>query len=269
MKAYLTLSYGVFAYVLFQATFIYMIGFVGNFAVPKSIDSGAPAPLAEALIVNTAWLGLFALQHSVMARQRFKRWWTRIVPEAAERSTFVLFANLALLLLFWQWRPMTATVWDVDHPGAVLALQGSFWLGWVFALISTFLINHFELFGLLQVFARLTNRETPARAFETPLFYRYVRHPLYLGLLLAFWSAPHMSAGHLLFALAMSGYVLVGIRLEERDLLALFGEQYRRYREQVAMLVPGLRRGGRSAAEQQTRDVHSGSLDSDAARHQR
>lgn len=242
MAAWFSLLYGAVTYLLFLATFAYAIGFIGNIFVPKSVDTGTPAPLAGALIVNLLLLTLFALQHSIMARRSFKRWWTQFVSPAVERSTFVLAATAALALLLWQWVPIPEPViWRVDSPVLAQVLWGIFWLGWATLLLSTFLLNHFELFGLRQVFARMMDREIPEQEFRTPLLYRYVRHPIYLGFVLAFWATPVMTAGHLLFAIGGTGYILVGIWFEERDLIDQFGDRYRKYRAQVGMLFPSRR----------------------------
>ncbi len=231
MPGFIAVLYGVVAYAFFLIAILYAIGFVGNLVVPKSIDLGAAGPLVESLIINILLLGAFAIQHSVMAREGFKRVWTRIVPHAIERS-------LILLFLYWQWRPLPTPIWTASNPIAVAILQAIFWFGWVLLVFSKFLISHFQLFGLTQVFARLLNLPLPKPQFRTPLLYKGVRHPLYLGFLLAFWSTPAMTIGHLLFSVATTGYILIAIQLEERDMIRTFGDQYRRYRQQVGMLFP-------------------------------
>jgi len=230
--------YGLVAYTFFLTSFLYAVGFVSGLVVPKTIDSGVPAPFVTALLVDLVLLSIFALQHSIMARQGFKRWWTRIVPQAVERSTYVLFASLSLALLCWQWEPMPAVVWQIGNPQIATAVTVLSFVGWFIVLTSTFLINHFELFGLQQVTNNLADRPMAPVRFRTPLYYKFVRHPIYLGFIIAFWAAPVMSVGHLLFAAATTAYIFIGIALEERDLVAIFGDQYRHYRKEVAMIIP-------------------------------
>lgn len=243
--------YGVFCYLVFLVSFLYGIGFLGNFLVPKSIDSGRAIPLVAALGVNVALLGVFAVQHSVMARPWFKRAWTRVVPPAAERSTYVLFSSLALLLLFWKWQPMGGVVWEVRSLTGWGVLVGLYGLGWLTVLVTTFLINHFDLFGLRQVWLYLLGRPYTSLQFGTPGPYRLVRHPLYVGWLMVFWSAPVMTVAHLVFAIATTAYILIAIQFEEHDLVAAHPE-YAEYRRRVPMLLPfgGANRRGRAAAVQ-------------------
>src|SRR5262245_16376700 len=250
MSKVIAFVYGVVAYVIFFGTFLYAAGFVGNVVVPKSLDGAPVGPFATSLLVNLALLALFAVQHSVMARPAFKRMWTRIVPEPVERSTYVLASSLALILLFWVWRPLGGVVWNVEHPVGRALLHGGFVFGWLLVLVSTFLINHFDLFGLRQVWLHLLGRPYQPLPFRTPGPYRIVRHPLYVGWLFAFWSTPTMTATHLLFAVMTTAYILVAIRFEERDLVAAHPE-YATYRERVPMLipVPGRNASGTEEAE--------------------
>jgi len=241
MKKLLALVYGVLAYFFFFGTFLYAIGFVGNVGVPKSIDTGSSASLGTAVLIDAVLLSLFALQHSIMARRGFKQQWTRVVSWYVERSTFVVAASAVLALLLWQWRPIPGTIWDVRGTALSSVLQVTFWIGWGILLVSTFLINHFELFGLAQVWAYFGGQEFHRPDFKTPSLYKMVRHPIYLGFVIAFWSAPIMTVGHLLFSVATTGYMIVGIYFEERDLLHAYGEAYRNYRQRVPMLIPFLK----------------------------
>jgi protein-S-isoprenylcysteine O-methyltransferase Ste14 len=239
----LYLLFGVFAYLIFFATFLYLIGFVGNLPeLPRTVDWGPTSALVPALIVNLALIALFGIQHSVMARQGFKRAWTKIVPEPIERSAYVLFASLALIVLFAFWRPIPALLWSVENDIAAGLLWAVFALGWLVVLLSTFLISHFELFGLKQVYLHLRGSTAEGPQFRKPFFYKLIRHPLYSGFFLAFWATPVMTSGHLLLALGMSAYMLVAIRYEERDLVQLFGDDYETYRRDVGMLTPRTRR---------------------------
>jgi protein-S-isoprenylcysteine O-methyltransferase Ste14 len=238
MSRIIAFLYGLAAYLTFLVTFLYAIGFVTGLVVPKTIDTGTVVPLTEAIVVNLLLMSLFAVQHSVMARRQFKDWWTQYVPKSVERSTYVLLASLALLLLFHQWRPIPTVVWHVADPQIALGLTALSLVGWVLVLISTWLINHFELFGLHQVANNLVGRPMPPVRFKTPVLYKVVRHPIYLGFIIAFWAAPTMTVGHLLFAAVTTAYIFVGIFLEERDLIELFGDEYRRYRQRVSMLIP-------------------------------
>ncbi|MBZ5602287.1 MAG: isoprenylcysteine carboxylmethyltransferase family protein [Acidobacteriia bacterium] len=252
MKRIAAFLYGLVCYGVFLATLLYAIGFLGNFGVPKSIDSGAEDSMATALLIDSALLALFAIQHSVMARPWFKRSWTAIVPEPVERSTYVLFSSLALILMFCAWQPIGGVVWKVSSDALEAVIFGLYVAGLSIVLLSTFLIDHFDLFGLRQVYLYLTGRKYTHPNFRTPLFYRYVRHPLYVGWLLTFWSAPVMTVAHLFFAIMTTAYIFIAIQFEEADLVAIHGDVYQKYREQVPMIVPAL-----SAAKKRGRETRT------------
>jgi protein-S-isoprenylcysteine O-methyltransferase Ste14 len=238
MGRILAFLYGAVSYLIFFVTFLYAIGFVGNVFVPKSIDSGTPTSFSQALLVDVILLGLFAIQHSVMARPGFKRWWTKTIPPVVERSTYVLFSSLLLALLFWQWKPISEVIWSVKNPVGGLVLQVLFWAGWTIVLISTFLINHFDLFGLRQVYLFQAGRKYTGLGFRTPGLYKFVRHPIMLGFIVAFWATPKMTVGHLVFTIATTAYIMIALQLEERDMVSIHGEAYEEYRRQVSMLLP-------------------------------
>lgn len=239
MKQLLVTVYGLLAYVIFLLAFLYAIGFVGDFLVPKTINSGEVSDPATSVFINLVLLSLFALQHSIMARPGFKRWWTRIIPPVIERSTYVLLSSLILFLLYWQWRPLPAIVWEVEGESLRIVLLGLFALGWLIVLLSTFMINHFDLFGLKQVYTYIRKIEPRHMEFKATMFYSIVRHPIMLGFIIAFWAEPHMTAGHLLFTVTTTLYIFVAVHfLEERDLLKMFGETYRNYQKNVPMLIP-------------------------------
>jgi methanethiol S-methyltransferase len=250
MKRFLIVGYGAGAYLLFLAAFLYLIGFLGNFWVPRSVDHGLNAPIGEAVLINVLLLAAFGVQHSVMARPAFKAWWTRFVLPTIERSTYVWLSSAVLVLLYWQWRTMPAVIWDVWQPAGRMALWALFWLGWAIALAATFMVSHFDLFGLRQVYLAWRGKPYTHIGFHVRWLYRLVRHPLMLGFLIAFWATPTMTAGHLLFSIGMTGYILIATQLEEHDLVEVLGDEYRDYRRRVPGLLPRPRRHPTQAAPQ-------------------
>jgi len=265
MKRALALIYGVLAYLFFLGTFSYAVCFVGGTFVPKTIDRGFESVTSTAVVIDLALLAIFAIQHSVMARQGFKRRWTQVVSWYVERSTYVVFASAALALLLWQWRPLPLVIWDVRGTWSDTPLRVVSWVGWGILLLSTFLVNHFELFGLQQVWSHFRGEEFHSPAFKTPGLYRIVRHPLYAGFIIAFWATPFMTAGHFLFSVACTSYILLGIFFEERDLIKAFGQEYLNYCRRVPMLIPFMKSGNAltdSSTRSQTTSHRSGRLDS-------
>lgn len=243
MKRFMTLLYAVLCYLLFFGTFIYMVLFLGDFSqwVPKTVNTGSEGAWPAALFINVGLIALFGLQHSVMARKSFKKWWTNLVPWQAERSTYVLFSNIALILLVWLWQPMTQTIWSVDAAWATMMLEWGFWLGWLVVFLSSYMIDHYSLFGLRQAWNHWKQEELQAPKFMEPGFYKYVRHPLMLGFIIAFWSVPEMTAGHLIFSAGMTFYIFIGVHYEEKSMERRFGEKYESYRERVPKYFPGLK----------------------------
>src|ERR1700739_906304 len=250
MKRYLIILYGAVAYLLFLGAFLYLVGFVGNLLVPRTVDHGLPAPIGQAVLVNVLLVGASRVQHSVMARPAFKAWWTRFVPSTIERSTYVWLSSAVLVLLYWQWRTMPAVIWEGWQPAGRTALWALFWLGWAIALAATFMVSHFDLFGLRQVYLAWRGKPYTHISFHGRWLYRLVRHPLMLGFLIAFWAIPTMTAGHLLFSIGMTGYILIATHSEEHDLIEGLGDEYRDYRREVPMLVPRPRRHPTEAAPQ-------------------
>ncbi|MDX1271334.1 methanethiol S-methyltransferase [Bizionia paragorgiae] len=243
MKKSMIFIYGILAYVIFLTTFLYAIGFVGNMVVPKAIDSGTELALLPSIVINVILLSVFALQHSIMARPAFKKWFTKIISPAMERITYILLSSLAVLLIYWQWQPITTIVWETHNKISVTLMTGLFFLGWTIVLLSTFMINHFELFGLAQIFNNLKNRQTPNPKFQTNFLYKIVRHPIMLGFLIAFWATPRMTVGHLLFTIVTTLYILIAVKyLEEKDLKKAIGEKYKTYQKEVPMLIPFTKR---------------------------
>ncbi len=244
MKKSIVFLYGVIAYLIFLVAFLYAIGFVGNFIVPKSIDSGTETTFMQAFLVNAILLGIFAIQHSVMARPAFKKWWTSIISPVIERSTYVLLSSLALILIYWQWQPMTSIVWEVENQTVSLILKGIYLFGWLVVFLSTFMINHFDLFGLKQVFENLGNKQSQQAGLKLNFFYKIVRHPIMLGFIIAFWATPVMTLGHLIFSITTTLYILIAIKFfEEKDLLKTHGKEYEEYQKKVPMIIPFIGKG--------------------------